>query len=182
MKTQEEVQAERRQAEPGVIREVYEQIRRMVFNFYTVRGIQNIAPHIEQEDLIQECMIGWLEGQDVTQVLLEKYRSLMPYSANYYKAHRRKVQPVHMIAYEDANILPDDPLPEARIITHMDLAELMKRLDNVTDSRIKTVLELKYYYGMSLREMEQIMELKKSQIANLHNEGLEILRREEDDN
>jgi len=181
MKTQEEVQAERREATADEIRTVYEQVRRVVYNFYTTRAIQNITPHIAHEDLVQECMIGWLEGQDIYRVLLDKYRELMPYSRYYHRVSRRKPEPVRLTPFVDADIMPSDPLPEPQIIRQMDIADFLKRLDDVDDSRIKTILELKYYYGMSLREMEEILDLKKSHIATLHNKGLEILKGDEDD-
>lgn len=169
MTTREEVIERRRGASDKDIRRVMEICRSAVNRYYGRSALQYVAPHVDKEDLAQDCIIGWLEGKDIYMTLLMKARSLMPINNVTYA--KGKTDPVSFVEFDEANFETDTDM-----YTKVLAQECM---DKIEDGRIRFVLEAYYIMEMTLAEIADILELSsRASVHYLRERGLSIIRGE----
>lgn len=167
MTTREEVVERRRGATVKEIRRVQEICRAAVNSYYGKSALQYVAPFVEKEDLVQDCLIGWLEGKDIYRTLQMKARSLMPLNNVTY--NKGEEQQVSFVEFDERSFERDND-----VYTKLIAKEYLDKLD----SRTRFIMEAYYVVGMTDPEIGDILDLTKARINQLRAKGLQTMRGE----
>lgn len=131
----------------------------------------------DAEDLAHDALVKWLGGggvgQTVDQAMIDSIRS--HYGSERASGHEmRKALEQSTVGLKALLLFNSkEPLPDRLI----DFENLVRSLDR--DRRI--VLHLYYVWGLSYVEIGRVMGVSGSRVCQMHNEGIEILGRRDEE-
>ena len=170
MVTREEVVARRQKATDAEIKRVQDICRNVVRSYCNSnKGLQWLAPHVEQQDLVQDCLVGWLEGKNIYYTLQMKCRSLMPINnVTYRKDPDKKIS---FVEFDESLFASDDDIYNKLLA--------QDAMDKIKDEKIKFILDAFYILEMSGPEIAKVFDMPKSTVTSLRARGVRIMKGEE---
>lgn len=168
MTTREEIIEKRRGATVKEIKRVQEICRSVVNTHYRNSALPFLAPHVEREDLEQECLIAWLKGENIYTALGDIVRRYMPLD---HRAYAKGAEQVSFVEYDDNNFERNTDVYAKIMATEL--------LESLTDPRIRFILESYFIMEMTLREISEITGIPIPTVQKLRDKGIMQLKGEE---
>ena len=152
----------------------YSVARRIAASFMTPERIALYRPHMEMEDYIQEGVLGWLEGKDIYRAIVTAYRKDSP--VTWWRRAKGDKEPSFVPLQDDA--LLEDPTDNiARSEQRMDAEKILALLDNIEDDTKRFAVCANLYFGMSLRQIAEVLGSTHETVRKMIKPEIEEIRR-----
>jgi DNA-directed RNA polymerase specialized sigma subunit len=123
---------------------------------YVMRRTAGCRQLVSFEDFVQDGMLGWLEGKDMFFAMIDAFRKQAMMSNYSYK--KKGMKEPGLTSFDEMMHSTEVENPTHEWDKQIDAQKVLKRIQGITDEATKFALLGYLYFGMSLREIAEILE------------------------
>jgi RNA polymerase sigma factor (sigma-70 family) len=152
----------------------YEVARKIAASLFSKHA--QVQEMLDFEDFVQEGMLAWWEGSvTMYNAMMDAFRRASKLSRYSYVV--KGMTPPYELSYND-EMFEGPNITEDEIIEHLDSGKVLERINAIKDSRTKFIVQGNLYFGMSYRELGEVLDLSHERIRQILEPELEKLRKE----
>jgi RNA polymerase sigma factor (sigma-70 family) len=146
---------------------LYKTARKLAWKFYQ----NHYGTHLDIEDLVQEAVIGYLQGRSMKTSMMDAFRQAAPLS----RSQVNKIPIPIKEEYQQVDELSDDEIGD--LDTAVLISQLREAISKL-DKRTQEIMSRRFFYDETLKQLGKQHNLSQERIRQIINKAILRLRRE----